>query len=75
ADRYPGSRLLYIYVKKAHLDAIPGLRRFLALYAQNWGAGGPLTRRGLIASPAPVQARAQAIIANEIALDPAGLPS
>ncbi|WP_230480514.1 substrate-binding domain-containing protein [Sphingomonas sp. Leaf21] len=75
ADRYPGSRPLYVYVKKAHLDAIPGLRRFLTLYADNWAAGGPLTRRGLIASPAAVQARARAIIAREIPLDPAGLPS
>ncbi|MDQ1230926.1 substrate-binding domain-containing protein [Sphingomonas sp. SORGH_AS_0879] len=75
ADRYPGSRPLYIYVKKAHLDAIPGLRRFLTLYAANWGANGPLTRRGLIASPAAVQAQARAIITREIPLDPAHLPS
>ncbi|MDQ1156284.1 phosphate transport system substrate-binding protein [Sphingomonas sp. SORGH_AS 950] len=75
ADRYPGSRLLYLYVKKAHLDAIPGLRQFLSLYAANWGRGGPLVRRGLIAAPAGVQARARSIIANETALDPATLPS
>jgi len=75
ADRYPGSRPLYIYVKKAHLDAIPGLRRFLTLYAANWGANGPLTRRGLIASPAAVQAQARTIITREIPLDPAHLPS
>ncbi|WP_343525113.1 substrate-binding domain-containing protein [Sphingomonas sp.] len=75
ADRYPGSRPLYLYVKKGHLDAIPGLRRFLALYAENWGQGGPLVRRGLIASPQATQARARAVIAGEIPLDPATLPS
>lgn len=75
ADQYPGSRALYVYVKKAHLDAIPGLRDFLRLYAANWGKDGPLVRRGLIASPAAVEAQARAIIAREIPLDPAKLPS
>lgn len=74
-DRYPGSRPLYVYVKKAHLDAIPGLRQFLILYADNWGQNGPLVRRGLIASPAAAQARARAIITRETVLDPATLPS
>ncbi len=72
-NAYPGSRPLYIYVKKAHLTAIPGLRNFLKLYAANWGATGPLVKRGLIASPAAVQARSAAIIANETVLDPAVL--
>jgi len=72
-NAYPGSRPLYIYVKKAHLTAIPGLRNLLKLYAANWGATGPLVKRGLIASPAGVQARSAAIIANETVLDPAVL--
>lgn len=45
---YPGARPLYIYVKQAHLRAIPGLRRFIAQYARLWGRDGPLARRGLI---------------------------
>ncbi len=72
-NAYPGSRPLYIYVKKAHLTAIPGLRTFLQLYAANWGASGPLAKRGLIAAPAAVQARSAAIIAHETILDPAVL--
>ncbi|MCP8890901.1 substrate-binding domain-containing protein [Sphingomonas faeni] len=72
-NRYPGSRPLYIYVKKAHLTAIPGLRNLLKLYAANWGATGPLVKRGLIAAPAEIQARSAAIIANETVLDPAVL--
>lgn len=71
--RYPGSRPLYLYVKKAHLDAVPGLREFLELYAAAWGPEGPLVRRGLIAAPAGVRARAVAVIAGETALDPAEL--
>ena len=71
--RYPGSRPLFLYVKRAHLAAVPGLRRFLALYAASWAPGGPLVRRGLIAAPPAVSARSAAVIAHEIVLDPAGL--
>ncbi|KQU49638.1 phosphate ABC transporter substrate-binding protein [Sphingomonas sp. Leaf339] len=71
--RYPGSRPLYLYVKKAHLNAIPGLRDFLMLYAKAWGPDGPLIRRGLIAAPDDVRARAAQVIANETPLDPATL--
>ncbi|HEU0066452.1 MAG TPA: substrate-binding domain-containing protein [Sphingomonas sp.] len=72
-NRYPGSRPLYLYVKKAHLNAIPGLRAFLKLYAAAWGPEGPLVRRGLIAAPADVRARSAAIIARETLLDPRSL--
>ncbi|WEK45060.1 MAG: substrate-binding domain-containing protein [Candidatus Sphingomonas colombiensis] len=67
---YPGARPLYIYVKQAHLPAVPGLRKFVAQYAKLWGANGPLVRRGLIAAPPATQARSAGIISNEIALDP-----
>jgi phosphate transport system substrate-binding protein len=67
---YPSARPLYIYVKKAHLRAIPGLRAFLRRYAALWSADGPLVKRGLIAAPPAVQHRSAAIIAGEIALDP-----
>jgi phosphate transport system substrate-binding protein len=70
---YPGSRPLYLYVKRNHLDAVPGLRRFLGLYAASWGPDGPLARRGLIAAPEPVRAAAAAAIATERPLDPATL--
>lgn len=73
--RYPGSRPLYLYVKKGHLRAIPGLDTFLRLYAAAWGPGGPLVRRGLIAAPAAVRAASAAVIANETPLNPADLPS
>ena len=65
---YPGARPLYVYVKKAHLDAVPGLRLFLRQYARLWGAGGPLARRGLIPAPAEVQARSAAIVQSETPL-------
>lgn len=67
---YPGARPLYVYVKKAHLRAIPGLRQFLREYAALWGQDGPLVKRGLIAAPLSIQRRSAAIIADERALDP-----
>ncbi|MCB5424365.1 substrate-binding domain-containing protein [Altererythrobacter sp. CC-YST694] len=54
---YPGARPLYIYVKKAHLDAIPGLKQFLAEWVKNWGKDGPLAKIGLVVSPADVLAK------------------
>lgn len=73
SGRYPGSRPLYIYVKKAHLSAIKGLRDFLALYAQSWEPNGPLVGKGLIAAPADVRRAAAKIVADETLLDPAEL--
>jgi phosphate transport system substrate-binding protein len=57
---YPGARPLYIYVKNAHLDAIRGLREFVAEWAKSWGKDGPLTAIGLVASPDDVAARSAA---------------
>lgn len=48
---YPGARPLYIYVKNQHLDAIPGLREFVAEWTKHWGRDGPLARIGLVANP------------------------
>lgn len=54
---YPGARQLYVYVKGEHLNVIPGMKEFLAEYARAWAKGGYLERRGLIPSPADVQAQ------------------
>jgi len=53
---YPGARPLYIYVKKSHLDAIPGLREFVAEWAKAWGKDGPLAAAGFISAPADIAA-------------------
>ena len=53
---YPGARPLYVYVKKAHLDAIPGLREYLTQWTTMWGKGGELSKIGLVASPDDVMA-------------------
>lgn len=74
ADKsYPGARPLYLYVKKRHLRAVPGLADFVALYASMWNPQGKLTARGLIAAPDDLRAQAARVVAQRIALDPAGL--
>jgi len=48
---YDAARAMFIYVKKAHIDAIPGLKEFMLQWTKSWGRDGPLTAIGLIASP------------------------
>lgn len=54
---YPGARPLFIYVKKGHLEAIPGLREFVGAWAASWGKDGPLAAEGLVASPQEAMAK------------------
>lgn len=70
---YPGARPLYLYVKKRHLKAVPGLKDFLALYTTMWAPKGPLVKRGLIAAPEQMRERMAERIRLELALDPAEL--
>ncbi|MDF7775240.1 substrate-binding domain-containing protein [Sphingomonas sp. AOB5] len=71
--QYPGARPLYLYVKKRHLRAVPGLADFLQLYSTMWEPGGKLMKRGLIAAPEALRKHSREIIAQGIPLDPAGL--
>ncbi len=50
---YPVSRPLFIYVKKAHLGVIPGLRDFVEFFVSDAvaGPGGPLAEYGLVPDP------------------------
>jgi len=71
--RYPGARRLFLYVKRDHLGAVPGLRRFLRLYVAAGGERGVLAARGLIPAPPPERARAARVVGDERPLDPADL--
>ena len=73
SGQYPGARPLFLYVKKAHLNAVPGLKTFLAEYAGAWNPDGPLAKRGLIAAPAEIRQRSQAIIDGGTTLNGAEL--
>jgi phosphate transport system substrate-binding protein len=50
SGEYGVSRSLFIYVKNAHVDVIPGMREFLAEYTSDraWGPEGYLADIGLI---------------------------
>lgn len=50
SGKYPGARPLFIYVKKAHIAAIPGLAAFVQEFASAGAPGGYLAKRGMVAS-------------------------
>ena len=66
---YPGARPLFIYVKKAHVGAIPGLKEYVAQWAKLWGTGGPLAKAGMIAMPADLQEKSAKAAAELTTLD------
>lgn len=51
--KYPISRPLFIYVKKAHIDVIPGIKEFIVEYTSEKAMGddGYLSQKGLIPLP------------------------
>ncbi|MBW2518127.1 MAG: PstS family phosphate ABC transporter substrate-binding protein [Deltaproteobacteria bacterium] len=51
--KYPVSRPLFFYVKKAHVDVIPGIKEYLAEFASDkaWGPEGYLSEKGMIPMP------------------------
>ncbi len=64
---YPVSRPLFFYVKKAHVEVIPGIKGYLAEFASEkaWGKDGYLADKGLIAMP---EAERKTMAANVAAL-------
>lgn len=65
---YPVSRPLFIYVKKAHIGEVPGLKEFAAFFVSDDMAGpeGKMVDYGLV--PDPALADQQAAVENETAL-------
>ena len=53
ASKYPVSRPLFVYAKKAHVGQIPGIKEYLAEYTSEkaWGKSGYLADKGLIPMP------------------------
>jgi phosphate transport system substrate-binding protein len=72
--KYPGARPLYIYVKNAHVNAIPAIKAFVAEFTKESAIGpnGYLKGAGLIAAPGNVRARSQQAARN---LSPLNLAS
>ena len=63
---YPVSRPLFFYVKKAHVNVIPGMTGYLAEFSSDkaWGEEGYLTDKGMIPMPAEERAQYAADVAN-----------
>ncbi|HQS68619.1 MAG: phosphate ABC transporter substrate-binding protein [Novosphingobium sp. 28-62-57] len=70
---YPGARPLYIYVKKAHLKAIPGLQGFVTEWSKVWGKGGTLAKLGMVVAPDDVLANSTKAVNDLPVLDGAQL--
>ncbi|KXG84747.1 substrate-binding domain-containing protein [Agrobacterium bohemicum] len=53
SGKYPVSRPLYFYVKKAHLGVIPGLKEYVEFFVSDEmiGPESPLANYGLVAAP------------------------
>ena len=53
SGKFPAARPLFIYVKKAHIGVIPGIKEFMAEYVSEKALGeeGYLSERGLVALP------------------------
>ena len=62
SGKYPASRPLFIYVKKAHIGVIPGLLEFVNEYVSDKALGeeGYLADRGLVPQPKSDLARTRA---------------
>lgn len=71
---YPVSRPLFFYVKKAHVDVIPGLRGLLREFTSEraWGEEGYLSDRGLIPMPDDERRTVAATVRNLQALSAPG---
>ena len=61
AGKYPVSRPLLFYVKKAHIGVIPGLKEYVEFFSSDKmiGPEGPLAEYGLVPSPDAERAKLQ----------------
>jgi len=71
---YPGARPLYIYVKKAHLKAIPGIAALCRrMVTRLWGKNGVLAKAGMVVAPEAVLAASAKAVTDMPLLDGAQL--
>ena len=51
--KYPSSRSMFFYVKKAHVGVVPGIKEYVAEFTAEkaWGPDGYLAEKGLIPLP------------------------
>lgn len=63
---YPLSRPLFFYVKKAHVDVIPGMKEYLAEFTSEkaWGPDGYLAEKGMIPMPDDERKKFSGVVEN-----------
>jgi len=71
-QRYPVSRPLYLYVKKAHAGVIPGMAQFLDEFTGEaaWGEDGYLADKGMIPMPTQERQQFRTAATELVSLDP-----
>jgi phosphate transport system substrate-binding protein len=64
--KYPVSRPLFFYVKKAHIGVIPGIQEYLEEFssAKAWGEDGYLAEKGMIPMPSAERSKFRSDIMN-----------
>ena len=68
---YPISRALYVYVKKAHIGAVPGIEGYIGEFASEkaWGEDGYLSDKGLIPMPEEERSRFENAVKEQTVLE------
>lgn len=68
---YPVSRPLFFYVKKAHVDVIPGMKGYLTEFTSEkaWGEQGYLADKGMIPMPKKEREKYAKAVANLTTMD------
>ncbi|KAB2890642.1 MAG: PstS family phosphate ABC transporter substrate-binding protein [Desulfobulbaceae bacterium] len=66
AGKYAVSRPLFIYIKKAHIGVIPGIKEFITEFSSEkaWGDEGYLADKGMIPMPAEERKKYADDVAN-----------
>ena len=64
--QYPVSRPLFFYVKKAHINVIPGMKEYLNEFTSDkaWGEEGYLSEKGMIPMPDAERAEFRSNVKN-----------
>ncbi len=77
ADKYPGSRLLYVYVKKQHVGVVPGIDKFVAEFVSQKAIGedGYLAKKGLVTLPKAMADKVRASVKEMKPIAPEALGS
>ena len=70
---YPGSRKLFVYIKGEHMTAKPSIKQFIETYGKAMGAGGSLSKRGLVPLGSADAAAAATQVTALKPIDPATL--